>query len=80
MGGRGRGGDKRSNSRGRGRGRNFLNNNNKSKEKNFEDIEVPENAIEDLFIKGIKEKNFIPFLIAHFLMNFLTDEFQNHLG
>ena len=50
--GRGRGGDHQSNSR--GRVRNFQKNNKNDEKNNFDNnIEVPENAIEDLFIKGI---------------------------
>ena len=51
--GRGRGGDRNNNSR--GRGRNFNKNNNTNNEENNLDdnVEVPENAVEDLFVKGI---------------------------
>ena len=48
--GRGRGGER--NNSGRGRGRNF--NDNQKEDNNSDDnIEVPENAVEDLFVKGI---------------------------
>ena len=48
--GRGRGGDRR----GGGRGRNFNNNRNETDNGNDDDnIEIPENAFEELFIKGV---------------------------